>query len=90
MKATLCKLYHVVAVRALLPLAALCSVHQQLHVRIIGTKAVMTPVLALHTGCLFAEHADPNIAPDVLWLNEPRAVAVSAVGGIGGCQLFDL
>jgi hypothetical protein len=54
-KTALGQLNHVVALGTLLPLAALCSIHEELDVRVTRAQPSGALVLALYASCTFAE-----------------------------------
>ena len=90
MKTALSKLNHVVAPRALLPLAALCSVHEKLHVRITGAESRVARVLALNISLILAENTSYDILLDVFRADELGALGIRAIGRIRRSQLLDL
>lgn len=88
-KAAMLQFYHVLAFAALLPLAPLRNVHEQLHVRICGTEAFVFRALAANTSLLVAESTGANLGLDLNGSNEFGAVGVRAVGWVGRRKLFD-
>jgi hypothetical protein len=79
------QLDHVAALGALLPIAALCKIHQELYMRVAGAKTFVAPALAQNAGIFIAKYASGNPADDFSESYEFRAIDVGAIGGMRCC-----